>query len=64
MTGSRIDVSVILNKAAKGFSRGRGELKKYKDLIAGRFNINKIWRIVRAADLEDIFGKTTNRTEA
>jgi NTE family protein len=54
------DVSVILNKAAKGFSRGRGELKKYKDLIAGRFNINKIWRIDRAADLEDIFGKTTD----
>jgi NTE family protein len=54
------DVSVILNKVAKGFSRNRGELKKYKDVVEGRFNINKIWRIDRAADLEDIFGKTTD----
>jgi len=54
------DVSVIFSKVAKGFSRNRRELKKYKDIVAGRFNINKIWRIDRAADLEDIFGKTTD----
>jgi hypothetical protein len=42
------DVKMILNKAAKGFSRSRGESKKYKDIIEGRIDITRVWRIDRS----------------
>jgi NTE family protein len=53
-------VEEILNKAAKGFSRSRAESKKYKDIIEGRLDITKVWRIDRVEDTEDTFGKNTD----
>jgi NTE family protein len=53
-------VAEILNKAAKGFSRSRAESKKYKDIIEGRLDITKVWRIDRVEDTEDTFGKNTD----
>jgi NTE family protein len=54
------DVKMILKKAAKGFSRSRGESKKYKDIIEGRIDITRVWRIDRSEDPNDIFGKSTD----
>jgi NTE family protein len=53
-------VDEILNKAAKGFSRSRAEPKKYKDIIEGRLDITKVWRIDRVEDTNDTFGKNTD----
>jgi NTE family protein len=53
-------VDAILNKAAKGFSRSRAESKKYKDIIEGRLDITKVWRIDRVEDTRDTFGKNTD----
>jgi NTE family protein len=53
-------VEEILNKAAKGFSRSRAESKKYKDIIEGRLDITKVWRIDRVEDTKDTFGKNTD----
>lgn len=60
LKGLARDVDLILNMPARGFSRSRGESKHYKDIIEGRFDITKVWRIDRAEDSEDIFGKTTD----
>lgn len=60
LNGLADHVDQILNKPAKGFSRNRGKLKKYKDIVEGRFDITKVWRIDRAEDSGDTFGKTTN----
>ena len=53
-------INRILNKAARGFSRSRGQSKKYKDIIEGRLDITKVWRIDRSEDTEDTFGKNTD----
>lgn len=53
-------VDEILNKAAKGFSRSKAEPKKYKDIIEGRLDITKVWRIDRVEDTNDTFGKNTD----
>jgi NTE family protein len=60
LNGLADHIDQILNKAAKGFSRNIGKLKKYKDIIEGRFDITKVWRIDRSEDSGDTFGKTTN----
>jgi hypothetical protein len=58
------DVEKILKMEAKSIARIGGEFRSatYRDIIDGRTNIAKIWRIDRRESSEATFGKTTDFT--
>ena len=59
-------VDEILKLEAKSVTRAGGELKfvTYRDIIDGRTNIHRTWRIDRRESSEAIFGKTTDFTQS
>jgi predicted acylesterase/phospholipase RssA len=62
--GLTSEVNEILEMEAKSIARTGGKLKfaTYKDIIQGRTNISKVWRIDRRNSSDAIFGKTTDFT--
>lgn len=59
-------VDEILKMEAKSIARIGGEFKfaTYKDIIDGRTNTSKVWRIDRRESLDAIYGKTTDFTRS